>query len=138
MQAAKAFLFAAHEDFGIAPVEAQACGTPVIAYGVGGSVETVRGLHSSAQPTGLLFPHQTATSLAQAVQSFEDAGSVFDPAVCRQWAEQFSEARFKRQFSGCVDQAWSLWQRNPRSLEEALADGPSGTRPASAQDLPAA
>ena len=125
LQAAKAFIFTAHEDFGISPVEAQACGTPVIAYGAGGSLETVRGLHNGARPTGLLFSHQTAACLAEAVEYFENAGPVFDPQACREWAEQFSEARFKREFSACVDQAWSLWQRDPRALEAALADGPA-------------
>jgi glycosyltransferase involved in cell wall biosynthesis len=125
LQAARAFVFAAHEDFGISPVEAQACGTPVIAYGAGGSLETVRGLNTAARPTGLLFLQQTAACLAEAVEFFEDAGTVFDPEVCREWAEQFSEARFKREFSACVDQAWSLWQRDPRAVEAALADGPA-------------
>jgi glycosyltransferase involved in cell wall biosynthesis len=125
LQAARAFVFAAHEDFGISPVEAQACGTPVIAYGAGGSLETVRATHVSDRPTGLLFLEQTAASLAQGVEAFESAGAVFDPHACREWAEQFSEARFKREFSACVDQAWSLWQRNPRTLEAALADGPA-------------
>lgn len=124
LQAARAFLFAAHEDFGISPVEAQACGTPVIAYGAGGSLETVRGLHSVADPTGLFFREQTPASLVAAVEAFEQAGAVFAPEACRAWAEQFSEERFRREFSGCVDQAWALWQRNPRSVEEALADGP--------------
>jgi glycosyltransferase involved in cell wall biosynthesis len=124
LQAARAFVFAAHEDFGISPVEAQACGTPVIAYGAGGSLETVRGLNIADRPTGLLFSAQTAASLSQAVEAFETAGSVFDPAACREWAENFSEARFKRQFSACVDQALTIWRRNPRALEGALTDGP--------------
>lgn len=125
LQAAKAFIFAAHEDFGISPVEAQACGTPVIAYGAGGSLETVRGLHHHAQPTGLFFPRQTADCLVDAVNAFETAGAVFDPMECREWAETFSEARFKREFTACVDEAWSRWQINPAGLEAALADGPS-------------
>lgn len=133
LRAAKAFVFAAHEDFGISPVEAQACGTPVIAYGAGGSLETVRDLHTAVRPTGLLFPQQTAACLAEAVEFFESAGPVFEPQVCREWAERFSEARFKRQFSDCVDQAWSLWQHDPRALEAVLADGPA----ALPQELPA-
>jgi glycosyltransferase involved in cell wall biosynthesis len=123
LQAARAFLFAAHEDFGISPVEAQACGTPVIAYGAGGSLETVKGL-DSARPTGMFFAEQTAACVAQAVQAFEDAGAVFDPHACREWAEQFSEERFKREFSECVDRAWDQWRRDPRGLEAALA-GPA-------------
>lgn len=129
LQAARAFVFAAHEDFGISPVEAQACGTPVIAYGAGGSLETVRGLHLAGRPTGLLFPEQTAASLAQGVEAFERAGTVFDPHACRAWAEQFSEARFLREFKACVDEAWSLWQGDPRAIETTLADGP-GALPA--------
>ena len=123
LQAARAFVFAAHEDFGISPVEAQACGTPVIAYGAGGSLETVNGL-PAARPTGLFFREQTAAALTQAVQAFEDAGPVFDPHACREWAEQFSEERFKREFSECVDRAWDLWQRDPHALEPALT-GPA-------------
>jgi O-antigen biosynthesis alpha-1,3-mannosyltransferase len=120
LRAARAFIFAAHEDFGISPVEAQACGTPVIAYGAGGSMETVRDVHKAAQPTGLLFPHQTAACLAQAVESFENAGAVFDAGACREWAEQFGEARFRSQFTQCVDHAWDHWRRDPRSVEDAL------------------
>ena len=128
LQAARAFLFAAHEDFGISPVEAQACGTPVIAYGAGGSLETVRGLHAAGHPTGLFFREQTPASLVEAVEAFERAGAAFAPEACREWAEQFSEDRFRREFTACVEQAWALWQRNPCSVEEALADGP-GERP---------
>jgi len=121
LQVAKAFIFTAHEDFGISPVEAQACGTPVIAYGAGGSLETVRGLGVAPGPTGLFFQEQTAASLAQAVEAFEAAGSVFDPLACREWAEQFSEARFKAEFASTLDEAWSLWRRDPQALEAALA-----------------
>jgi glycosyltransferase involved in cell wall biosynthesis len=132
LRAARAFVFAAHEDFGISPLEAQACGTPVIAYGAGGSLETVRPLNAAARPTGLHFPEQTAASLAQAVEAFEAAGSVFDPHACREWAERFSERRFEREFSNCVDQAWALWQRDPRTVEAALTDAPAGALAASA------
>lgn len=64
MQRAKAFVFAAEEDFGIAPVEAQACGTPVIAFGKGGALETVRGLGvADSEPTGVFFDEQSVTSI---------------------------------------------------------------------------
>ena len=121
LQVAKAFIFTAHEDFGISPVEAQACGTPVIAYGAGGSLETVRGLGVAPRPTGLFFQEQTAASLKQAVEAFETAGAVFDPLACREWAEQFSEARFKAEFTRTLDEAWTLWRRDPQALEAALA-----------------
>lgn len=121
---AKAFVFAAHEDFGISPVEAQACGTPVIAYGVGGARETVRSLHDGPRPTGLFFFQQTPQSLAAAVDEFEAAGAVFDPQACREWAETFSEERFLREFTAVIEQAWRLWQRSPLEVETVLADGP--------------
>ncbi|MFC5496699.1 glycosyltransferase [Caenimonas terrae] len=124
MGRARAFVFAAHEDFGISPVEAQACGTPVIAYGVGGACETVRGLHDGPEPTGLFFAQQTPESLAAAVDEFEAAGAVFDPHRCRQWAETFSEERFLREFADVIERAWDLWRRSPLELEPALADGP--------------
>lgn len=126
LQAARAFVFAAHEDFGISPVEAQACGTPVIAYGAGGALETVRGAHAGGRPTGLFFGAQTAAALAQAVQAFEEAGPVFEPQACREWAERFGEERFRREFTQCVERAWALWQGDPRLVEAALADGPAG------------
>ena len=61
--------------------------------------------------------------MIEAVQAFEQAGASFVPETCREWAEHFSEERFRREFTGCVEQAWALWQRDPRSVE-ALADGP--------------
>jgi len=125
LRAARAFLFAAHEDFGISPVEAQACGTPVIAYGAGGSLETVRDLRSCERPTGLLFARQDAAALVEAIEAFESAGSVFDPAACREWAETFGEDRFQAQFRNCVDAAWDIWRRDPRSIESELTEVPA-------------
>jgi glycosyltransferase involved in cell wall biosynthesis len=121
---AKAFIFAAHEDFGISPVEALACGTPVIAYGVGGAAETVRDLHEHARPTGVLFYDQSAAAIETAVQVFDDAGPAFDPDVCREWAETFSEERFRTQFTDVMDRAWTMWRKAPQELEPALTDGP--------------
>ena len=120
--AARAFIFAAHEDFGISPIEAQACGTPVIAYGAGGSLETVRGLGVSKHPTGLHFPVQSAACLVQAVEDFEAAGPVFDPQACREWADQFSESRFKAQFAARVEEGWAMWKRDPRSVDSLAAE----------------
>lgn len=115
---ARAFLFAAHEDFGISPLEAQACGTPVIAYGVGGARETVRDLRSEVRPTGLLFDEQTPASLKAAVEAFDAAR--IDPQECRRWAEGFDEPVFQERFRRIVAQAWEAWQRDPASVEHAL------------------
>ena len=93
MQRAKAFVFAAEEDVGIIPVEAQACGTPVIAYGKGGALETVVGLEK-VNPTGVFFKEQTVESICEAVSQFEEEKSIFSPKNSRKNAERFSIERF--------------------------------------------
>ncbi len=87
MQRAKAFVFAAKEDFGILPLEANACGTPVIAYAQGGTLETI--------PTsaGILFHEQTAESINDALTRFERAH--ISPAACRENALRFSRESFR-------------------------------------------
>lgn len=104
MQRAKAFVFAAEEDFGITPVEAQACGTPVIAYGKGGALETVNGFDSDT-PTGLFFAEQTEESIIEAVQKFEQNLLNFVPMKIRQHALKFSPERFKEELKSFVDEA---------------------------------
>jgi glycosyltransferase involved in cell wall biosynthesis len=99
MQRAKAFVFAAEEDFGILPVEAQACGTPVIAYGRGGARETV-----IENETGIFFEEQRAESLIRAVNNFEKNKDVFSMAKIRSNAEKFSKERFKAEFKMFVDE----------------------------------
>lgn len=97
----RALLFAADEDFGMVPLEAQACGRPVIAYGVGGSLETV---HAGApSPTGAYFAEQTATSAAQAIKRWEREGeAAFLPEHARNWAEGFATPRFLERYRGLV------------------------------------
>jgi glycosyltransferase involved in cell wall biosynthesis len=92
----RAFLFPGYEDFGIAPVEAQAAGRPVIAYGSGGATETV--LNGE---TGLFFDQQTVSALADAI--LRERESQFDPHACRRNAERFSSERFLRDFSSLVE-----------------------------------
>lgn len=98
MQRAKAFVFAAEEDFGIIPVEAQACGTPVIAFSKGGVLETV-----VDGKTGVLFQEQTEKSIQAAVERFEQEFQ-FDPDAIRLHACSFSTERFKTQFKSFVGQ----------------------------------
>lgn len=104
MQKAKAFIFAAEEDFGITPVEAQACGTPVIAYGKGGVLETVQ---NGEQATGVLFEEQTTEAIIEAVKEFEDNKASFDYYRCRLNAEKFSVENFKKQFSQYCQEKWT-------------------------------
>lgn len=111
MQRAKAFVFAAEEDFGITPVEAQACGTPVIAFGKGGALETVRGLGAvGSVPTGVFFNEQSVASIVDAVQRFESSQAQFVPAAIRQHAEQFSVANFRERYTRFVGDAWNRWR----------------------------
>ncbi|WP_229678805.1 glycosyltransferase [Silvimonas amylolytica] len=105
IQGASAFLFAALEDFGIAPIEAQACGTPVIAYGKGGATETVRGLDMT-EPTGVFFTEQTPESICAAVRQFEALSQKIEPIDCRKNAERFSNARFCDEFTAFVSDCW--------------------------------
>jgi glycosyltransferase involved in cell wall biosynthesis len=95
MQGAKALVFAADEDFGMIPVEAQACGTPVIALGRGGCLETVREGYS-----GIFFREQSAEAIVDAVKRFERC--TFDSMAIRKHAEQFSEERFKKEIKDFV------------------------------------
>lgn len=97
---ARAFLFAAEEDFGIAPVEAQACGTPVIAYARGGAMETIRGL-DSPEPTGVFFLEQSVDALVAAIHKFELL--TLSVKACRENAERFTAEHFSAGIQRVVD-----------------------------------
>ncbi|ASS68717.1 MULTISPECIES: glycosyltransferase family 4 protein [unclassified Paenibacillus] len=111
MQRAKAFIFAAEEDFGITPVEAQACGTPVIAFGKGGSTETVIEL-GKKNPTGIFFDSHDTESIIQAVRVFEKNITKFNPINCRVNAERFSVERFKEEFYNIITKEYKEHQLN--------------------------
>jgi len=111
MQRAKAFVFAAEEDFGIIPVEAQACGTPVIAFGKGGVLETVRG-QSDQTPTGVFFYAQTVESIVAAVSLFDNEYcQKIKPQDCRDNANKFSQSRFRAEFQDFVESKWSEFKK---------------------------
>ena len=101
MGQAKAFVFAAEEDFGIAPVEAQACGTPVICFGRGGTLETVReGI------SGLYFMEQNIRELLAAVDRFEQSYDKFDPIKIRENSLKFSRTRFEYEIKSYVEKKY--------------------------------
>jgi glycosyltransferase involved in cell wall biosynthesis len=107
MAQARAFVYAAYEDFGIAPVEAQACGTPVIAFGAGGTLETVRDIRTHPEKgTGVLFQEQTEAEVMQAVEVFESYQGQFQPEAARSQAEAFNPNVFREQYLAFVDQCY--------------------------------
>ncbi|BCK88809.1 hypothetical protein MIZ01_2615 [Sideroxyarcus emersonii] len=111
MQRAKGFIFAAEEDFGIAPLEAQACGTPVIAFGKGAVLETVHGLNADV-PTGVFFQEQTPKAVVEALHIFEVEGGSISAQACRENALRFSPERFRKEFTEFVDASWRAWNRS--------------------------
>jgi glycosyltransferase involved in cell wall biosynthesis len=115
MARAKAFVYAACEDFGIALVEAQACGTPVIAYGAGGALETVRDLRSYKDTgTGIFFKAQVEAALIEAVEKFEMYQGSLNPEYAREHAAQFSRQAFAQRYRDFVDKCY----QKRLSLEE--------------------
>lgn len=115
MQNAKAFVFAAEEDFGITPVEAMACGTPVIAFGKGGALETIRPLGES-EPTGIFFDSQLVSAVATAVETFENNIHMFTSDNCRKQALKFSADRFKHELQMSIQKKWETFSSNKKII----------------------
>ena len=105
MQRAKAFVFAAEEDFGIIPVEAQACGTPLIALKKGGTLETV-----IENQTGIFFEEQSSKKIKEAVIEFET--KKFDPKVIREHSLIFSKERFEKEIKEFVERKFKEHQQS--------------------------
>lgn len=100
MRGARAMIFGANEDFGMSPVEMMACGRPVVAYGAGGALETVRD-----GVTGVFAAEQTTESFVEAIRRFE--GATFDPVAVRAHAETFSRARFTETMRALVAEGYA-------------------------------
>lgn len=115
MQRARAFVFAAEEDFGIVPVEAMACGTPVIAYGRGGVRESV-----IEGETGLFFYEQTPEALVEGVERFEQLEKSLSIERIRLQAERFSVPRFRVAFSRLVERAWEQFVKRQQKASALL------------------
>ncbi|HHP1333474.1 glycosyltransferase family 4 protein [Klebsiella quasipneumoniae] len=115
MQNAKAFVFAAEEDFGITPVEAMACGTPVIAFGKGGALETIRPLGES-EPTGIFFDSQLVSAVVTTVETFENNIHMFTSDNCRKQALKFSADRFKHELQMSIQKQWETFSSNKKII----------------------
>lgn len=120
LQRAKAFIFAAEEDFGMMPLEAQACGTPVIAYGKGGALETVQGINQP-NPTGLFFDEQSIPALIKAIHAFEHNYSLFNIDACVNNAARFHSDIFKQSFKDFVRKKMSAENHHSEQSETTHA-----------------
>ena len=122
MSQAKAFVYAACEDFGMALVEAQACGTPVIAYGAGGAREIVQDIREHPQTgTGLFFSEQTEAALTEAVKTFEASLNRFSPENAYINATRFTPQSFESRYFAFLERCrQSFWQENLKTQSQSL------------------
>ena len=129
MSKCRAFVYAGVEDFGIAPVEAMASGAPVIAFGKGGVLDTVKCINSNSDETatGLLFPAQTVKSLIEAIEFFKEKQlwRNLNPELIRDWSNSFSQDSFKSRFEKTISRAW---RAHINSCDIASSDLSSSSR----------
>ena len=116
IQKSKAYIFAAEEDFGIAPIEAQACGIPVIAFGKGAILETIVGNFTNEKnvketDTGIFFEEQSVKSLLSAVELFEKEHEKFNKNIIRTNALRFSKERFEKEFEQKINLVYKDWRK---------------------------
>jgi len=98
-------VFPGEDDFGITPLEAQACNTPVIAYASGGALETV------TDQTGIFFSEQKEESLCEAVQEMERSWKKFSPETFSNQTKLFRRENYKEQMAAAIQNGFKEWQR---------------------------
>lgn len=106
-QQARAFVFPGIDDFGITPLEAQAAGTPVIAFAGGGALETI------SDKTGIFFEEPRVDSLCAALERMEQSWEEFDPVELRKQTQRFGRERFARQVANAVQYGYRQWRIDP-------------------------
>ena len=116
MSRCKAFIYAGIEDFGIAPVEAMASGSPVIAYGKGGILDTVNCLNENKKekvPNGLLFKKQSYEDIVDTINWFEDKKlwNKFKPKILNQYSQNFSNENFVKKFDFSINKTWEIFNK---------------------------